>query len=143
MIYAYPPESAGGEALPPDTRSRKDVRQRHREVIALLERHVSVREIAAITGYCTRSVCYIARRYRESGLAALDDRRQHRAGVSQLLTPEQLGELAQALCEPPPDGGTWTGPKVAAWIAARTGRHVHRQRGWEYLRRLRAGQSPT
>ena len=39
-------------------------------MIALLERNVSVREIAATTGYCARSVCYIARRYRESGLAA-------------------------------------------------------------------------
>jgi transposase len=143
MIYAYPAESANGEPLQPDTRSRKDVQQRHREVIALLERHVSAREIAAITGYCTRSVCYIAQRYRESGLAALEDRRQDRAGVSQLLTPEQLQELARVLREPPPAGGHWTGPKVAAWIADRTGRRVHRQRGWEYLRRLRAGNGDT
>ena len=143
MIYAHPSESIGDETTLPDTWSRKDVQQRHREVIALLKCHVSIREIAAITGYCTRSVCYIAQRYRESGLAALEDRRQHRAGASQLLTPKQQQELAQALREPPLDGGTWTGPKVAAWIAARAGRHVHRQRGWEYLRRLGGGDSDT
>jgi transposase len=143
MIYAYPAVSADDGSLLPDTRSRKDVQQRHREVIALLERHVSVREIATITGYCTRSVCYIAQRYRESGLAALEDRRQNRSGAPALLTPGQLQELAQALREPPPDGETWTGPKVAAWIGARTGRQVHRQRGWEYLRRLSAGDSDT
>jgi transposase len=136
MIYAYPSESEGDEILQPDARPPKDVRQRRRAVIALLERHVSVREIAAITGYCARSVHYIARRYREIGLAALEDRRQYRTGASQLLAPEQQQELVRALCEPPLDGGAWTGPKVAAWIAARTGRSVHRQRGWEYLRRL-------
>src|SRR5262249_49606298 len=34
------------------------------------------------------------------------------------------------------DGGAWTGGKVAQWMAAKTGRPVHRQRGCEYLRRL-------
>ena len=29
-----------------------------------------------------------------------------------------------------------TGRKVAAWIKEHTGRQVHPQRGWEYLRRL-------
>ena len=117
-MYALLPTSDDEMSLD-DTQSRKDVRQRHREVISLLERHVSVREIAAITGYCARSVCYIAQRYRQSGLAALEDRRQYRTGTPQLLTPEQQHELALLLREPPPDGGAWNGPKVAAWIAAR------------------------
>lgn len=34
----------------------------------------------------------------------------------------------------------WTSRKVAAWIAARTGRPVSVQRGWEYLRHL--GRTP-
>ena len=38
------------------------------------------------------------------------------------------------------DGGLWTGPKVAAWMATRLGRKVWPQRGWDYLRRL--GHSP-
>ena len=104
----------------------------------LLEGQVPIREIAAITGYCLRAVSYIAQRYRESGMAALEDRRRSRAGAPRLLTDEQQQELAQALWESPPDGETWTGPMVAEWIAARTGRRVHRQRGWEYLQRLRS-----
>ena len=32
----------------------------------------------------------------------------------------------------------WSGPKVARWIAQRTGAEkVHVQRGWEYLRKAR------
>ena len=38
--------------------------------------------------------------------------------------------------EPPPDGGLWTGRKVACWISGRIGRTVSPQRGVEYLRRL-------
>src|SRR3954451_25103043 len=34
---------------------------------------------------------------------------------------------------PPADGGLWTGPKVATWMAARLGRQVRPQRGWDYL----------
>ena len=136
-------EPAGDEASAQPSKARqsqaqlrKGVSQRRWEVIALLERQVPIREIAASTGYCPRAVSYIAQRYRECGLAALEDRRRCRAGAPQLLTPEQQQELAHALWQPPPDGGAWTGPKVASWIADRTGRRVHRQRGWEYLQRL-------
>lgn len=128
--------AAPREARQSQARQAKAGDQRREEVIVLLERQVPIREIAASTGYCPRAVSYIAQRYRECGPAALEDRRRCRAGAPQLLTPEQLQELAQALCEPPPGGGVWSGPKVANWIANRTGRRVHRQRGWEYLRRL-------
>src|SRR4051812_19297097 len=44
--------------------------------------------------------------------------------------------LRQAMSEPPPDGGVWTGRKVARWMAGHLGRLVFPQRGVEYLRRL-------
>src|SRR5262245_8975976 len=117
---------------------RKDVLQRHREVIRLLELHTPTREIAAITGYSLRAVQYIAKRYRETGLAALEDRRARGQGTAPLLTPSLQCELLQALQHPPPGGGEWTGPKVAQWMSMRTGKPIARQRGWEYLCRLRA-----
>jgi transposase len=139
MMDEHTSELAGDEAsCQCDEQPGKDLRQRHREVIMLLNDQVPIREIAAITGYCPRAVSYIAQRYRESGMAALEDRRQRRAGAPRLLTAEQQQELAQALWEAPPDGATWTGPMVAEWIAARIGQRVHRQRGWEYLRRLKS-----
>ncbi len=53
-----------------------------------------------------------------------------------MLPPLLEHELWLALQGPAPDGGIWTGPKVAQWIAAKTGKRIYRQRGWEYLRRL-------
>ena len=115
------------------------VERRRWQVIALLAEQTPIAEIVAATGYRPRTIRQIAQRYREAGPAGLADGRRHGAGAAPLLSDAQQRELRQALQSPPPDGGAWTGPKVAKWIAARTGRRVHRQRGWEYLRRLGAG----
>ncbi len=37
-----------------------------------------------------------------------------------------------------PEGERWSGRTVAAWISQRLGRHIGRQLGWAYLRRLGA-----
>ncbi len=53
-----------------------------------------------------------------------------------LLSQEEQEELRAALQQPPEDGGLWSGPKVAHWMAQRLGRKVAPQRGWDYLQRL-------
>ena len=111
--------------------------ERRLQVITLLGRCLPIREVAVRTGYSPRTVSYIAQRYREAGQLGLADRRKHRSGAPPLLSHALQHELSLALQYPPLDGGRWTGPKVAQWIATKTGRPVHRQRGWEYWRRLR------
>ena len=106
------------------------------QVIGLLADGAPLAEIVGRTGCCPRTIRQVAQRYRESGPAGLADGRQRSLGAAPLLTEEQQCDLSQALQKPAPDGGVWTGPKVARWIAARTGKRVHCQRGWEYLRRL-------
>jgi len=50
-----------------------------------------------------------------------------------LLNTKQLEELRSSLKQQPEDKGIWTGPKVADWIAKKTGREkVWPQRGWDY-----------
>lgn len=46
-----------------------------------------------------------------------------------------LEELRTAVVHDPPDGGLWTGGKVAEWIEGRTGQCPHRVTGWQYLYR--------
>ena len=47
-------------------------------------------------------------------------------------------ELRQALAGPAPDGGKhWSCRAVADWMAAKLGRPVQVQRGWDYLQRLK------
>jgi transposase len=98
----------------------------------------SVAKVSAAIGYSERWVSTIIRRYNEGGPTAIRDRRRDHPGASPMLSPAQQEELAALLEKgPAPDGEPWSGPKVARWIEAATGRtHVHNQRGWEYLRRL-------
>src|SRR5262245_16580930 len=116
------------------------IERRRWQVIGMLADGAPRAEIVAATGCRPRTIRQIAQRYRECGPAGLADGRQRCAGAAPILPDNQQRDLRQALQNPAPDGGVWTGPKVAQWIAARTGKRVHRQRGWEYLRRLGGSQ---
>ena len=101
----------------------------------------SLREVAEVTGYSTRWVREVVRRYNADGPDGLADGRHANPGAAPLLDAEGRAALEAALEQAPPEGGRWTCAKVAAWIARRTGREtVPAQRGWVYLRR--AGYSP-
>lgn len=107
------------------------------QMVWLLTQGRTLAEVAAATGYSTRWVRTVAARYSTAGPDGLGDRRHANAGAAPLLDEAGRMALTAALAEPPSDGGLWTGPKVAAWIAARTGRErVPPQRGWSYLKRL-------
>jgi transposase len=128
--------------LPPDElerryrRARDPVARSHWQIVWLLARGESTAAVAGVTGYSVNWVREVARRYREGGPHALGDGRHANPGAPPLLSAEQQEDLRAALAGPAPDGGLWTCRKVAAWIAARVGRPVGEQRGWEYLRRL-------
>jgi transposase len=125
------------EALERRYRTAKDpVVRSHWQMVWLLVQGLPSAQVAAVTGYSANWLRTIAQRYNRDGPAALGDRRHRNPGSAGLLSAAQRTELARALDRPPPDGGLWTGPKVAAWMAATLGRPVHPQRGWEMLQRL-------
>lgn len=117
--------------------------RRRWHVIGLAAEHLPLAEIASATGFRPRTIREILKRYRESGADALVDRRAHGPGAPPLLPAALQQRLSEAIQNPPPEGGSWTGPMVARWIAEQTGRRVHRQRGWEYLQRLRGAAEPA
>ena len=110
--------------------------RRRVQVLLYLAAGVPLSEVVALTGYRPRSIRQIAHRYLKIGAESLVDRRTFAQGGASILSAEEQLELCNALQGVPPGGGAWTGPKVARWMAAKAGRPVHRQRGWEYLRRL-------
>jgi transposase len=110
-------------------------------MVWLLASGRALREVAEVTGYSTRWVREVVRRYNAEGPDGLADRRHANPGAAPLLDADGRQALEAALAEPPPGGGLWTCARVAAWIADHTGREaVPVQRGWVYLRR--AGYSP-
>src|SRR5215208_3525449 len=123
-------------------RASQDVTEaRHLQAIWLLAQGRTVLEVAEVLAFVPRWVTQLAARYNASGPEALGDRRRRNGKVASLLTEGVLAALAARVRAPPEDGGVWSGPKVAAWMARHLGlAQVHPQRGWEALRRL--GWSP-
>src|SRR3712207_4794358 len=79
----------------------------------------------------------LAARYHAIGPEALGDQRRRNGRTAALLTEAVLSALAERVQAPPAEGGVWSGPKVAAWIARHLGlAQGHPQRGWEALRRI-------
>jgi transposase len=126
------------EELEERFRGARDVVERsHCQAIWLLAKGHSTAEVAEIVALTPRWVSALRRRYAAEGADALGDRRRRNAGARPLLSAGDLEALRERLKTPPDDGGIWSGPKVARWIAARLGLvHVHAPRGWEALQKL-------
>ena len=126
------------EELEARYRAARDATEaRHYQAIWLLVQGRTVLEAAEVLAFVPRWPAELAARCDASGPAALGDRRRRNGRAASLLTPEVLSALAGRLKEPPEDGGLWSGPKVAAWMARHRGlAKVHPQRGWEALKRL-------
>lgn len=126
------------EELEDRFRAAKDVVERsHCQVIWLLAKGHSTAEVAEVVALSPRWINELARRYEAEGVDALGDRRRGNRGAKPLLTEADLEALRERLRTPPDDGGLWSGPKVARWIAARRGLvHVHAPRGWEALQKI-------
>ncbi len=110
---------------------------RHYQAIWLLAKGHTVGEVAAMTSFGTRWLEQLLSRYNARGPTALGDQRRHNGRAPTVLKPALLARLRRRLATPPPDGGLWTGPKVAAWMAGVLGlEKVAPQRGWEALRAI-------
>ncbi len=112
------------------------VARTHWQLLWLVAQGRRVPEVATLVGYTADWVRIIIRRYNADGPAGMVDHRQTNPGARPLLTLETREALRTALAEPSPDGGLWTGHKVAMWMAERLGRPVHDVRGWEVMRAL-------
>jgi transposase len=82
----------------------------------------------------------ILKSYNEKGLEGVNNEKkkshEHSRGSKPLLNEEQFRKLTEKIQKRPPDGGIWTGPKVARWIEKETGiERVWNQRGWDYLKK--------
>jgi transposase len=107
------------------------------QILWLLSKGQTAREIAESTGYSRYWIGQVARRYNQEGPRGMQNRRYtHSHRAQPLLAPDQLADLAAAVRGPAPEGDDWLGRTVAAWMSGRLGRPVSVQLGWAYLVRL-------
>ena len=110
------------------------VAKSHFHALWLLRRGYSIDQVAGLLSFSTRWVRILIKRYNEGGPDRLGDQRVHNGTEATILTPEALAALRERLQSPPDDGGQWTGPKIARWLAGFHGlKSVHDQRGWDAL----------
>lgn len=99
------------------------------------DRPASATAAAKVVGYTPAWGRAILKRYNAGGPDALADGRRGN-GADPKLTPDQQAALFAALQADPPDGGLWSGPKVAAFVKDRFGVEVWPQTGWQWLKDL-------
>lgn len=110
---------------------------RHFQVIWLLAKGHTIAEASAVTAFAPRWIEQLVARYNAAGPSALGDLRRHNTRTATLLTPALLQRLRERLAAAPADGGVWTSPKVAAWMAGELGlAQVAPQRGWDALKAI-------
>jgi transposase len=112
------------------------VERMHWQIVWLLDQGQHVPAVARQLGYTEDWVRTIVHRYIDDGPDGLKDRRRTNPGAKPVVSAAVRAELQTRLAKPPPDGGLWTGPKVAQWLSQRLGRPVAPQRAWEVLRSL-------
>lgn len=112
------------------------------QILWLLARGQTATTIAGSTGYNRAWIGQIAKRYNEQGPAGMINRRRTTSWrAPRMLSTEQQDELRLALAGSAPDGAKrWRARDVADWMAAKLGRPVATQRGWDYLQRLKHSQ---
>src|SRR5918911_4087842 len=122
-------------------RAARDVTEaRHFQAIWLLAQGRTFLEVAEVLAFAPRWVEELAARYNAFGPEALGDQRRRNGRAASLLTEAVLTALGERVRRPPGDGGLWSGPKVAVWMARHLGlARVHPQRGWEAPRRVGRG----
>lgn len=106
------------------------------QVVWLVTQGRSTKEVAEVAGITQRSVRRIVARYNTLGPVGVEDRRPRNAGRRRRLTDEQHATLLTALKGRAPDGGLWTGPKVAAFGRQQFGLRMGATLGWVTLKRL-------
>ncbi|MEB3340427.1 helix-turn-helix domain-containing protein [Okeania sp.] len=114
------------------------VESRRWHLLWLVSQKWTIKEAAKALGLNYDYAKDIVKSYNQQGPEGILNRRKTRKFYPShaLLTPEQQEQLRIALQSPPQDQATWTGQKVAEWIAKTIGRdRVSPQRGWEYMKK--------
>lgn len=91
--------------------------------------------VADVVGLSSVTVRAVRRRWNDHGPAGLGDRRKGN-GAPPKLTPRRRAAPYAGLQKRPPDGGLWTGPKVARYVRDRWHVVVRPETGWRWLRDL-------
>ena len=130
--------------LPPDVVGRRyrqcpDPKEKTRwHLVWLLLRPdepLNCERAAPLIGLSDTHARTILRRWNAHGPEGLSDHRKTNKTPGK-LSPSQQAEAFEALQKEPPDGGLWSGAKLARYVRDRWGIEVCPETGWRWLKKL-------
>ena len=89
-------------------------------------------QVADLVGLSAGTVREVLHRWNDHGPEGVADGRRGN-GADPKLTPRRREALYAALQKRPPDGGLWSGPKVARYVRDRWRVAVRPETGWRWL----------
>jgi transposase len=89
-------------------------------------------QVAELVGLSVITTRDVLKRWNEHGPEGLADGRKGN-GSRPKLDADQRARLLAALRKRPPDGGLWSGPKVAAFVRTQWNVEICPQTGWKWL----------
>jgi transposase len=101
-------------------------------LLARTDRDRTPAEVADLVGLSAVTVRAVLHRWNAHGPDGVADRRKGN-GAEPKLTVRRRAALYAALQRRPPDGGLWTGPKVARYVRDRWRVTVRPETGWRWL----------
>jgi transposase len=96
---------------------------------------LSCERAAPLVGLSDVHARAVLKRWNAHGPDGLTDRRKANKSPGKLTAPQQAA-LFDALQREAPDGGLWSGPKVARYVRDRWGVEACPQTGWRWLKTL-------
>ena len=131
---------SSGELKEKYLKSKDSVEARRWHLLWKVSQGWTIKNSAIAVGCSYPYAQKILSRYNQNGEEGVRNRQNktsnHVRGKKRLLSQPQLEKLTTAIENKPPDGGIWTGTKVARWMEKETGREkVWNQRGWDYLKK--------
>ena len=121
------------------SRTPGNIREKaHWHVIWLLTRpgsKHSAHSASKLVGLTPAWAAEMVKRWNAHGPDGLRDGRRENRGRPRLSSRQQV-HLISALNGRAPDGGLWSGPKVAAYVQERWSIRINPATGWKWLKRL-------
>ena len=119
-------------------RSCSDAREKtrwHLVWLLLRDETLSCERAGPLVGLSDAHARTLLKRWNVRGPDGLADRRRANKSPGK-LTADRQAEVYDALRKEPPDGGLWSGPKLARYVRDRWGVEVCPETGWRWLRKL-------
>jgi transposase len=119
-------------------RSCSDAREKtrwHLVWLLLRDETLSCARAGPLVGLSDVHARTLLERWNARGPDGLADRRRANTSPGK-LTPDRQAEVYDALQKESPDGGLWSGPKLARYVRDRWGVEVCPETGWRWLRKL-------